>query len=205
MLRDPFFWLTELTKTKDEQDLDDPYKPFPKKEYIRLLLELFDAEPVTFLEKSRTMLCSWMVSGWAAHKGFTRPATATVFQSQDEDRSVHDVEYVKELWSNSPDWLKERWPLEKPIDKQPYNALYAANGSSWVAITGDPDKVRSKHPSIYILDEAAIIARGEESFNVGMAAKPLWVIALSSAKPGWFQLFTEDAVPEPWPRREEAA
>jgi len=197
--RDAFYWLTELTLTKDEQDLDDPYKPFPKKEYVRLMLELIEREPILFIEKSRTMLMSWTVSGWAAHKGFTRPATCTVFQSKDEDRAIHDIEYVKCLWENSPDWLKARWPLERPLDRQALTELKAANGSRWVAIPGDPDKVRSEHPTIYVQDEAAIIPHGEESYNVAKAAKPLWIVALSSAKPGWFQAVTEEAKPAAWP------
>src|SRR5882672_5859458 len=60
---DSLCWIQEgWTKTRDDQDPLNPYKPFPKREYLEALLKVWLAEPFLFLEKSRTMLCSW----WAA-------------------------------------------------------------------------------------------------------------------------------------------
>lgn len=206
-LKDCFYWLTECTKTKDEQDEKDPLKPFPKREYLRVLVDVLEYEPVVFLEKSRTMMLSWMVSGWAAWKGFRHPATKVVFQSDDEDRAVHDVEYVKELWKNSLPALQRRWPHKHREIDEPYNAFYMANGSCFVGIPGNPKKVRSEHPSIYIMDEAAHIEQGEEAYNVAARTECPHLIALSSAAPGWFRDFTIGASPVDWPdyRRKRAA
>lgn len=136
---------------------------------------------------------------------FTRPAIKVVFQSEDEDRAVHDIEYIKVLWEQSLDSLKSRWPLDKPLDKQPYFHVAMANGSSAIAIPGNPDKMRSEHPTIAVLDEAAIISRGEQSFNVAAATRCLHLIALSSANPGWFRNMTEFASPVDWPEYKRAA
>jgi hypothetical protein len=199
--KDRYYWLTQCTKTKDEQDPINPYKPFPtKRPYFRPLFQALDNEPVIFVEKSRTTMISWGVAGWAAHQMFTRPAVGVVFQSEDEDRAVHDVEYIKELWTNSVPALQERWPLEKPLVKQPYNRLELANGSRAVGIPGDPDKIRSEHPSIVVLEEAAHIVEGEKSYNIAIATRCPHLIAVSSAKPGWFRDFTEFAMPVDWPR-----
>lgn len=199
-IRDPWFWMSRCTKTKDEQDLANPYKPFPENwPYFQPILMALENEPVLFLEKSRTVMASWLVSAWAAWKMFTRPAVKVVFQSEDEDRAVHDVEYVKVLWEQSLDSLKSRWPLDKPLDKQPYFHIEMANGSSAIAIPGNPDKIKSEHPTIVIMDEAAIIQRGEHSFNVSAATRCPHLIALSSANPGWFRQATEFAVPVDWP------
>lgn len=201
-LEDPYYWLTECTKTKDEQDTTgDPYKPFPKRRYIRSLIDAFENEPVLFLEKSRTMMASWTVSGWAAHRMFTRPATGVVFQSEDEDRAIHCVNYTKTLWDQSIPELKSRWPTYKGKEpwSQPYNGFRMDNGSWCLGIVGNPDKIRSQHPTIVVLDEAAFIIRGEESFNVAQATRCHHIIALSSANPGWFRERTEFAIPEDWP------
>lgn len=209
-LEDPLFWLTECTKTKDEQDTTgDPYKPFPKRPYIRPLLDALENEPVLFIEKSRTMMASWTVSGWAAWRMFTRPATGVVFQSEDEDRAIHDVNYARILWEQSIPELKDRWQPYKGKDpwSQPYNGFRMDNGSWCLGIVGNPDKIRSQHPTIVVLDEAAYITRGEESFNVAQATRCHHIVALSSANPGWFRERTRFATPEDFPdyRRKYAA
>ena len=96
-IKDTHFWLTECTQTKDEQDKIQPYKPFPRLPYLSYVLDVLNNEPIVWLEKSRTMMASWLVSAWAAHTAFTHPATCVVFQSEDEDRATHDVEYCKIL------------------------------------------------------------------------------------------------------------
>lgn len=113
--------------------------------------------------------------------GFENAAVGTVFQSEDEDRAVHDIEYVKELWQNSDAPLKERWELKKPFEKQAYNRFELANGSWFQAITGDPDKIRSEHPTVVVLDEAAHIVRGMQSYSVAIATRCKYLWALSSA------------------------
>lgn len=199
-LTDPYFWLTECTKTKDEQDkTGNPYKPFPKRAYFQPCIDVIENEPVSFFEKSRTMMLSWLVSGWCAHYGFSHQAIGTIFQSEDEDRACHDVENVKTLWEQSEPEFKERWPLAKPLEKQPYFKLEMANGSWFKGIVGNPDKIRSDHPTIVVLDEAAFITKGDDSYNTAKATRCLKMICLSSAEPGWFEDFTRTAVPVDWP------
>src|SRR4030042_477601 len=66
-VKNPFFWLTECTTTEDEQDQQNPFKPFPDKTYLRLVMEYLENEPspINLLKKSRTMMASWEVTGWA--------------------------------------------------------------------------------------------------------------------------------------------
>ena len=198
-VRDAHYWLTECTETKDEQDKINPYKPFPRLPYLPYVLDVLDYEPISFHEKSRTMMMSWIVSGWAAHMAFTHPATCVVFQSEDEDRAVHDVMYAKTLWQRSLPGLREAWPLSKPLEKQPYNEFNLANGSRMLGIPGNPDKIRSEHPTVVVLDEAAHITEGEKSYNVAAATRCLHLVCLSSANPGWFREATEFATPVDWP------
>lgn len=199
-LKDPYFWLTECTKTKDEQDkTGNPYKPFPQRPYFRPCIEVIENEPVILFEKSRTMMLSWLVSGWCAHYGFNHPATGVVFQSEDEDRAVHCVENVKTLWEQSDPELKERWQLERPLEKQPYFKFELANGSWFKGIPGNPDKIRSDHPTIVVLDEAAFITRGDDSYNNAKATRCLKMICVSSAETGWYEDFTKPALPVDWP------
>jgi hypothetical protein len=198
-LDDCYYWLTECTKTIDEQDSLHPYKPFPDRRYFLPILDALNHEAQTWIYKSRTMMMTWLVSGWAAHYGFKHDATGVVFQSQDEDRAVHCVNCVKTLWENSPELLRKQWPLKKPLEKQPYNKLEMLNRTYFLGIPGNPDKVRSAHPTIFVMDEAAIVVRGEESLNVAVATRCPKMIILSSAYPGWMNEVFEASAPSDWP------
>lgn len=202
---DAYFWLTEATKTKDEQAEKrkmDPYRPFPKYEYIRNLLMAFEHETETtiYVRKSRTMMGTWTMAGWTAHRMFTRPATTAVVMSVDWSRALKTVEYVKTLWQQSIPELRALW---KPLngmapEAQAAEKFYLENGSWIQAIPHDPNKIRSQHSTIVLMDEAAHIPQGEENFNVALHSRPVRIIALSSMAPGWFDSKTADAVPVDW-------
>ena len=205
------YWMYDCTKTKDEQDhTGNPYKPFPAKPAFPPMLEALDNESVFFIKKSRTMMGSWLVSAWAAHRMFNRPATGILVQSQDHDRSVHIVDNVKILWEQSIPELQARWRPSRgrgPRD-QPFFMFEMQNGSWIKAIPGDPDKIRSDHPTDVIFDEAAHLAQAEASFNLARATRCHHIVLLSSTAPGWFASISEDTVPVDWPdysRKEDAA
>lgn len=198
---DPMFWITKGTKTLDEQDPAKPNKPFPSKRYLKLVLDFLNHCPRVkkALPKSRTMMMSWEVSAWTAHFGFTHPGMCTVFQSADEDRAIHDVGYVKTLWRNSFPELRARWPAKKDPDLQPAHEFELLNRSRWIALTGNPQKIRSEHPTIIVYDEAAHWEEYETGLNVGVGCDPLHIISLSSANPGYFADVCEDARVMTWP------
>jgi hypothetical protein len=183
-LKDKYFWLTQCTETEDNQDAENPYKPFPTRAYMKPLLDLLDAEPVVLIEKSRTMMASWLVAGWCAHHCFSNPAQTVLFQSQDEDRAVNLVRYVKCLWRRSLPQLKKHWAVKQDVDKQAYNTFQLANGSMFIGVVGDPNKVRSLHPSVYVCDEAAFMTQFEEAWSVVAGTRVPKMIALSSVAPG---------------------
>jgi len=195
---DAYFWLTQLTRTIDEQDPENPYKPFPKKRYIEASIPMFLKEPIVMSPKSRSMLWSWTTAGTGAWLCQTRPATGIVVQSRDEARAKKLIAYAKILYSQSdPEWQR-RHPLTKAITSQPDTEIKWANNSWMKAITGTPDSIRSEHPTVVIFDEAAFMDEFEECFNVSRGAKPLHMWALSSAEKGPFFDLLEDAVPCDW-------
>jgi hypothetical protein len=146
-------------------------------------------------------MMSWFISGYCAHKMFTHPATGVVIVSQDEDRSVHDIENMKVLWEQTEPEIRDRWKLARNLDKQPYNKLEMQNGSWAIGIPGqDPNKIRSEHPTVILMDEAAFMTRGAESYNIAVATRCPKIIVNSSAEVGWFQDICETARPIPWPQ-----
>lgn len=145
-------------------------------------------------------MATWMVCGWAAHKMFTRPATAVVFQSQDEKRALDCVKYVKCLWENSLGALKRRWRLAtETLADNAKHELKLANLSRCIGLVGKPDKIRSEHPTIYVADEAAFMTQFADSFSAARGARPLYMICLSSANPGEFEDIVATSKPCDWP------
>ena len=201
-IADPYYWLTNATCSKDEQPGpgEDPYRPFPKLRYLLYLIRFFLDFSVEQgnVYKSRTMMASWSMSAAYFHYAATHPATKVVFQSQDEDRAVHDVTNCKILWENSIPRLKEKWPLAKRLEDQAYNRLVLANGSEIVGIPGDPKKIKSEHPTIYAQDESAIIEAGEWALNEAAATRCPRISCVSSAFPGWYADKKGRSKPKPY-------
>jgi hypothetical protein len=191
-----------MTRTKDEQDPVAPYKPFPNYEYFDILHAWFLAEPILFVEKSRTMMASWWAAAETLHYVMTHQPTKGIFWAQDEDRSLALLDYAWTLYEQQARYLKELFPLTKPRDRQSYKSLELAAGSSIVGLPGkDPNKIRSEHPTVLVIDEACFIENGGEAFDVAISShvgergNGTKVLVISSAAPSWFRRMTKPAVP----------
>jgi hypothetical protein len=59
--RDAEYWLFRYAKTRDEHDPSIAAKPFPNTEYLRELVRFWLAGKMNIIEKSRQMMCSWVL------------------------------------------------------------------------------------------------------------------------------------------------
>jgi hypothetical protein len=194
---DPLYWLMNCTKTVDEQDTTgNPYKAFPDRPYFHYLYKQFLQESTLFVEKSRTMMVTWLFAGIFLHIAMTRPGTRVVTVSKDEDKALVPIQYQRWLWENQEDELKRTWPLARPMGQQSVYALELANDSVLTSLPGkDPDKIRSLHPTYVFFDEAAYMDEYRRSHDAAFAARPLKIVSVSSAHPGHFREITRTAVP----------
>jgi hypothetical protein len=193
---DPLHWMCDgWTRTKDEQDQFEPYKPMPMRPYLRVLADLWRQEPVLFIEKSRSMMISWATTGLATHHIMTRQPSKAVFWAQDQDRAVILRDYAWTLWEQQDERLKSLYPVVRPRERQAFDRLEFALGGSIVALPGkDPNKIRGEHPSILLIDEAAFIENGAEAFDVALSSRVQKVIVISSQAPSWFYRVTKTAL-----------
>jgi len=194
-VRDCWTWLSQFTETKDnhwvEAGFPTPYRPFPQKPYFQPVLEEMDRESVLFIEKSRDLMISWSCVGFFTHKAQTTPQREVLFQSQKEEKAWELIEYAKVLYARQHPKLRERFPLSKPLNRQPVSSLEFANGSILRGIPEGADQVRSYHPWGLLMDEAAFQPKAGESYDhsVSVCQK---IIVLSSVGPGWFSDFATD-------------
>ena len=195
---DSLFWMQCVTKTKDEQDQTNPFKHFPRYPYFTALHNVWLKEPVLFIEKSRTMMVSWWSAAEALHYVMTRQPAKAILWAMDEARSLTLLDYARVLYEQQGDVFKQVFPLERPLDRQSYNRLELKGGGVLIALPGkDPDRIRSEHPTIVIIDEAAFLENGGESFDVALSSRVPKMMCISSASPGWFHQITKNARPIP--------
>jgi len=195
MIADPLIWLQRYTKTKDshwrEHGADSPFRPFPDLPYFRPLVELFQKEPIFFIEKSRNMMLSWLCVGLFTHAAMTTEGIEVLFQSQKEEKAFELVGYAKILYQQSDEAIRKAYPLAKKVQAE--GELLLANGSRIFGIPGGADQIRSYHPWGLFMDEAAFMPEAGDSYNnaVPVCKK---IVVLSSAGPGWFADVVTDCV-----------
>lgn len=193
---DALHWMQDgWTRTKDEQDQMVPYKPLPRRPYMRVVSELWKREPILFIEKSRSMMISWVTTGLVTHQVMTHQPAKAVLWAQDQDRAVILRDYAWTLWEQQDDRLKELYPVLRPKERQSFDRLEFSHGGSIVALPGkDPNKIRGEHPSILLMDEAAFIENGAEAFDVAISSRVPKVVVISSQAPGWFYQITKTSI-----------
>jgi hypothetical protein len=193
---DAYEWMTHWTKTRDDQDPDRPYKPMPQRPYLKAMHEIWLRERVFFIEKSRSMLCSWWGVAEVLHHIMTHQPSRAVLWAQDQDRSSLLREYAWTLYENQHPSLKRFYPVKRPKAQQSFDRLEFADGGMLVALPGkDPDKIRGEHPSILFMDEACFIENGGEAFDVALASRVPKVLLVSTAAPSWLRRLTKNATP----------
>jgi hypothetical protein len=186
--------LQEHTETFDEKWKEhglEPYRPFPKLPYLPWLFRHFLRNRRLFVPKSREMLASWSVVGFAVWTCQFFPRQRVILQAQKEDKVVELMKgrgnpgYARTLLERQSPWLRERFPLLGPMEEMSQTMISWANGSTLQGVPKGADQIRLYHPSVLIVDEAAFLDDFEQSYA---AADPACekIIAVSSAAAGWF-------------------
>jgi hypothetical protein len=155
------------------------------------LFKLMRSERRLFLPKSREMILSWAVVGYAVHVCQWNANSQVIIQSEREAKSVDLVVgrgipgYSRVLWEQQDEFLKRLHPLTKDIEKMPEDLLSWKNGSSIRGVPSGADQTRQYHPALMVLDEAAFLSEAAASYDI---AEPVCsqIFVVSSAGPSWF-------------------
>jgi len=192
-------WMRLWTKTWDEHDTANPYKPLPDYPYFDELHKLFHSEDKLFIEKSRTVMATWWACGECVHFIQTHQPASCIFWCPDQDRAEKCIEYCKVLYAQQDQRLKELYPLprlKKTVEDQAVYRFELGGGGWFEALPGkNPDKIRSEHPTIVVMDECAFNPNGAEAYANALSTRPQKLLAFSSAYPGWFFDLIACAVP----------
>ena len=200
--RDPYVWVTQHTKTYNEhwvvEGRPSPYEPFPPESVRPDLLDAFaildSDERILWWEKSRDMMISWACVAYLTNKAMTLPQCGVVFQCQKGDKVKQLVKYAKHLYGSQEQWLRDAYPMDKPLSQQPDLSLRFLSGGSIIGIPGGADQIRSLHPWGYLNDESSFQPDAGECFHEALSAVKGKIIFNSSSGPGWYADARRDIV-----------
>lgn len=190
-------WLSKYTKTFNphwkEEGLQ-PYAPFPAHwPHFEVVLEwLEDDEDTTprLFEKSRDLMVTWGIMGYFTLQAMLGQEREVVVQTMNAEKAVLPITYAKCLYQSQPEWLREAFPLPKPIDKQALDE-FRVGTSVIFGIPAGLGKIRSYHPWGYFSDETAFQAEAAPAYDEALSTAKK-VVLNSTAAPGWYFDFTRD-------------
>jgi len=197
--KDTWTWLTRYTKTYNphwkEQKLESPYLPFPEWDYFRILLQWLeddeDPDP-RLIEKSRTMMVTWAIMGYFTLQAMLVPERQIVVQTMTEEKGTQPIDYAKCLWASQPEWLRDAFPLDKPMKKMAEDVMSFKNGSVIFGIPAGAGKIRSYHPWGYFSDETAFQVDAGSAYDEALSAAKK-IVLNSTAAASWYFDFLNDA------------
>lgn len=192
--RDTYTWVTKYTKTYNDNWLEEKrtsaYEPFPgiiERPYLPLVFELLESdERIIWFEKSRDMMLSWTCVAYFTLNAMKIAQRGVLFQTQKEAKVKELVQYSKCLYEHQPRWLRDAFPLAKPLRSQSDLSLQFAHGGRIVGIPGGANQIRSYHPWGYLNDESSFQPDAGECYNEALSAAKGKIIFNSSAGPGWY-------------------
>ena len=176
---DPYYWLTNWAFTLDVHDRDNTIKAFPKKEYLKEIVQIWLDNNMLLIPKSRQLMMSWLFTSlylWDTQFHFGR---LTFFQSKKEDDANDLVKRAKFVWDNEPNFLK-RYPIDGKLI--PLKANPQANGTHTYCKLSFPD-INSE---IRGIPEGGDVIRMHTASGIlsdEMAFQPAAMNAYTAAKP----------------------
>ena len=143
-------WVTQYTQTFNEHWIEEgrpsPYEPFPDLPYLKPVFEIMDLKRIVWIEKSRDMMISWACVAYLTLHAMRVAERGVIFQTQKYEKAIDLVNYAKCLYRRQAPWLKDIFPLAKPLDSQPQDRLEFASGGYVLGIPGGADQIRGHHP-----------------------------------------------------------
>jgi hypothetical protein len=198
-ISDPYRWAATYTQTYNEHWQEEgrpsPYEPFPQRlPYLEPLFQVLELERIIWIVKSRDMMISWACLAYLTWKAMSTSVCGSVVQTQKEKKVIQLIDYAKCLYRRQPVWLREAFPLAKPLKNQSDMELEFANGSYIVGIPGGADQIRSYHPWGYLNDESSFQPEAGYCYNDALSVVKGKIIFNSSAGPGWYADARRDIV-----------
>jgi len=199
---DPWYFLTGWGKTLDQHG--EPVKPFPAKDYLRLLARRFLEKDLLIVYKSRQMMVSWLMSALCLWETLFHSGKLVVLQTKKADAADNLIKRAHFIWKNLPEFFRGFAPAN-PQKKGAhlYGRLEIPKfNSELMGIPEGTDQIRQYTASRVWEDEFQLQDKGREILE---AVHPTIVgggkiVLTGTAKPGFMKELVRDDIAETSPR-----
>lgn len=155
------------TKTLDEHDEANPYKPLPDKDYLRLMSYAWVNEPLLLIPKSRQVLVTWLFCAIATHNLLVRPAQRMAVISkkfEDADALIDRMETIYNQLPHSRFHVPAAWPKHRKSGE-----VTCPENDSIVQAMGEEAKGLRQYTFSWVFsDEVAFQDQADEIFRAAM-------------------------------------
>lgn len=145
--KDPIFFITQVCKTIDEKDSNNPIKKFPNKKHLKLLIKEIHKYDLSILEKTRQMTVTWSILLYITWDCIFNQGRKWFVQSKKEEDSDAHLDRIKATLDLLPEWLIPRYK------KRYCKIIFKHSGSEIKAVAQNPDAYRQYTASGVFVDE----------------------------------------------------
>jgi phage FluMu gp28-like protein len=186
--RHPWAFVRDACLTQDEAD-EGKIKKFPDLPYLRHICEVWQANKMLAIPKSRRMMLTWLMLALHLHMALFTPRSAIFVQSkkaEDSDYLIRDKRMLF-IYNHLPAWTRN---FGLPEAKNKEFLVSFSNGSEIHAVSQGADQLRQYTATAVMCDE---IAFWEKAADTWRALRPIVqgggrVTLISSASPGFFEV-----------------
>lgn len=165
---DAWYFISGYCTTNDELDPDNPYKPFPDKEYLKIACKYILTHDRLIIIKSRQIMISWLLSAimlWEVlfkegYKCYFRLINATKTDSKIKDR-------IYLMWSKLPDHIKNAIRVNPTNRGKHLEGLFVNDsiGSQIISLPQGEDKILGESATRINEDDCGINPGLESDFE----------------------------------------
>lgn len=176
-------WATDQVRTIDEASAQ--IRPWPDKSYLHDLLQVFQAEHMIAVPKSRRMLVSWAIAVWLTWLVRYHPHHFCLVQSDTEEKAAYVVgercafieQHLRDPFFEKP---FRAWKTQKGLTGK---LTYTGTGSTLLAIAQGADAVRMYTFSVLVMDEVEFQDQGAQALIAALPAveKGAKIVLVSSS------------------------
>lgn len=159
--------------TQDEHDEDNPFKKMPVNEmpHIFAIAREWVYKQRIVIAKSRQLMVTWIFCTFLLWDAMFKDGRLNIIISKKETDANDTLDRLKTIYSNLPEAVKNRIVAHR----NPRGDLgsfcrmdFPANNSKILALSSNPDQIRSKTASNIFFDEMAFFERAEECYVAAM-------------------------------------
>jgi hypothetical protein len=161
--KDLWRWACDLVVTQDEAS--GAALKFPKeREYIHDLFDIFQAESLIAIPKSRRVFVTWAAAVYLSWRARYKPYQALFVQSESEDKAAFVIDKrMVFLEDHLPLAFRRSYKAVRTVKGAVGQITYDGTKSYAKGIAQGRDALRAYTPSVVVLDESEFQMEGRQS------------------------------------------